>query len=119
MRDVGRLAMIVCEWRDVADLEPGDIVATSAPRRYVEHSRVLARLADRLARGQRPGIVVEVQRFHLDTQLTMRVGRATVRDYYVGGAELAVVSTSETDLDNLANLRETVTPIATPTGQEA
>lgn len=113
--------MIVVHWADVATLEPGDIVASSPARRYVEHSRVLANLARKLENGQRPGVVVSRTTSPTvgDTDLVMACGRATLRRGYRAGSEVAVVSTSETPIDTLERLRETSNIHAATTGQEA
>lgn len=111
--------MIVCRWRNVADIVPGDLIASLQPRRAVEHSRVLVGLARKLEAGQRPGRVVLTLPTSVDTIVDMRVGSTPWSQTYANGAELAVVSVDETDLDNLTRMGHDGTPTPTATGQEA
>lgn len=105
----------------MAELEPGDVVASLQPHRIGEDQRALVGLARRIESGQLPGVVVtrDTDPTCGDTTLTVRVGRASVSRGYRANVKLPIVSTSETDSTNLANLADTETSPRNTTGQEA
>jgi hypothetical protein len=111
VRDVERSRpVIVVEWVDVANLKVGDIVASLQPRRWPEHSRALANLAHKLEDGQRPGVVVEYHRDSVgDVGVRVQCGAANLTRGWRAGTEIAIVSTSETPLDTVAELRDAST----------